>query len=1246
MKNANRPASITMALSASSLRAAAVFLACCALCVDAAETASQSTDECFSSASVVGAVLGTAIVLLGLEGGAYMLWRLYWRSRRGQHLVLVTDPEKGGEYAFDNPCFKDATPVSKSVLEPVKADQKNNKWTSWGGLGGLGGLGAIRNNLGGLQGEKRRAMDDSYTATTEPQVTQVLLRSHDFTGLGFNICGNMRDGIFVKDVLHRGPASESKLIFPGDRIHGIRISLRHMVFEDALTILSYASPYEVTLEVETGTASGASSRPSSLLRREKEKEALAAERIVHPFYRSQSIADLAQIGKATHKRAHAVDSPSRSEHGDYPTLKLQSSQTSPAHVRAQGPTLHTSTPHAHAHARLEQAAAVIKPERTSVHAVHKLGVRVLPAGEPTEKRQNVHNTYLERGIDVPDGYNPYAPAPAPASAQPLAQAPAPHAAQEGFQDVDLGVDKASAADEHHKVGVVARDVKTKFFSKGLHNLLHSLDRNKKAVPAAEARSPTPPVAQEAVVETTNTSMAVNTSSASTESEVMTRKPSGRGIPTEIPEEVHLAAMAARSNRKSLGALSVEVIESAIAGEADRGATSPGGVVKRKGLAPRPPSAPVTPVAPVTPASASPSSLASSPASASVALVNGDESLASLQSLHSLPMHSDTESEADSPLPSGLASGPRTTIELTSSHVTVHHSHSLGLEDDTTRKAASLGDLSRIGDKLAGVAVLERAVSLDLDAPSHGKKRKAPTAPASEADDLDDDLSLDAMDDAGVYAMARKEPRLDMVGLGMNTFERSRLKKSSDWGTLEEALASDKGSSHVQVLSSTAPTVAEVHPKGELKNSFFVGAKMFGHDSFSASDEQPFSFSASSMEPLSIEVRAEAVPAVSASSATSASSDRDRVLWSVPGEDDQAGSSRVSVTSPSSMDVVEVTGTEPASGPSSLSSLTIVSSTPMRPSGPSGPSHDAPRDAVQSPLVSSSEVNRALVSSTSAAFVSTTQLNSLEMDTTDAAFLSAVDSSTLMMDAADSLDSDDVEVTASSPPDLPTSPAPMSSLTYVTEIQVTTPDSSKVHNGFPSPNQSPSPRSSSPITVGVDTTPEAAEVTVSPASPEMSHLEQSVVNVNGGIHDASPAPAPAPAPVPAATTLPTSSPTASPSASPAASSTPSPSASPPRSPPRSPPTPAVAASGTTPKAGRNVSVTAIQGSRIPVRSASHSPDDRAPSASARGTGGGASPSPSAATSPLRPPVPARRSADLTPRKANGVQVVSTLSEQAP
>lgn len=47
------------------------------------------------------------------------------------------------------------------------------------------------------------------------EIKIVSLKSHDFTGLGFNIYGNMRDGIFIKDILHRGPASESGKLNPG-----------------------------------------------------------------------------------------------------------------------------------------------------------------------------------------------------------------------------------------------------------------------------------------------------------------------------------------------------------------------------------------------------------------------------------------------------------------------------------------------------------------------------------------------------------------------------------------------------------------------------------------------------------------------------------------------------------------------------------------------------------------------------------------------------------------------------------------------------------------------------------------------------------------------------------------------------------------------------------------------------------------------------------------------------------------------
>lgn len=49
----------------------------------------------------------------------------------------------------------------------------------------------------------------------EPERLEVELTGHDFTGLGFNICGNMRDGIFIKDILARGPANESGKVKSG-----------------------------------------------------------------------------------------------------------------------------------------------------------------------------------------------------------------------------------------------------------------------------------------------------------------------------------------------------------------------------------------------------------------------------------------------------------------------------------------------------------------------------------------------------------------------------------------------------------------------------------------------------------------------------------------------------------------------------------------------------------------------------------------------------------------------------------------------------------------------------------------------------------------------------------------------------------------------------------------------------------------------------------------------------------------------
>jgi len=76
-------------------------------------------------------------------------------------LVLVTDPEVAEDaYAFDNPCFKDATPVAagrvterpSSAVPGDTPAKDSTRWsTSWTSLG----LGSV------VRSDKRRTLDDS-----------------------------------------------------------------------------------------------------------------------------------------------------------------------------------------------------------------------------------------------------------------------------------------------------------------------------------------------------------------------------------------------------------------------------------------------------------------------------------------------------------------------------------------------------------------------------------------------------------------------------------------------------------------------------------------------------------------------------------------------------------------------------------------------------------------------------------------------------------------------------------------------------------------------------------------------------------------------------------------------------------------------------------------------------------------------------------------------------------------------------
>lgn len=167
---------------------------------------------------------------------------------------------------------------------------------------------------------------------------------------------------------------------PGDRISSIKISFRSMVYEDALTILSYASPYDVELEVESGISN--TSKPTTLL---KKSVGPSPTHICHPLYRSQSIPEMSQQRSggrsATSKRLFAVDS-NDSSYSNYSTMNstLKSSKSTPGNQT------------------LERRHEELLANKVGQHHP-KFGIKVLPALDGTVHRvenQNEHNTNLER----------------------------------------------------------------------------------------------------------------------------------------------------------------------------------------------------------------------------------------------------------------------------------------------------------------------------------------------------------------------------------------------------------------------------------------------------------------------------------------------------------------------------------------------------------------------------------------------------------------------------------------------------------------------------------------------------------------------------------------------------------------------------------------------------------------------------------------------------------------------------------
>lgn len=585
----------------------------CALAQQDGVGAAQTS--CYGSGAIVITVILTLLIATCLAAGGYYLWLKYWKPRRERHLILETDPERGGkdEFAFDNPGFKDAalTPTASTIekvekVEKTRVDGTNkSRWSQWSPLGVLT-----------LKNEKRRTVDDNEIKTNDVKI--VALRSHDFTGLGFNICGNMKEGIYIKDLLHRGPALESGKLHTGDRIHSLTINFEHMVFEDALTILSYASPYDVVIEVQ-GHKNNMGTGPFAQPR--------------HPLYKSASSTDLLQI-KSARKSLFSDDSSNRSS-----AMNLQTSFTKcvlPSRERnkSNSPKLTTTT---HSQTKTEEPKQQTAPPSSYQS---KFGVKVLPMDHilpaiqqqqsPTktfELSQNDNNINLEKTTNV------------------------------------LSIDEV---DDLKKAAAPP-----------------PIKKREKLKVAEEVNAK--PVEDSSTFERTNSGI----------------KRDVNGIPQELPAHMLNAAVAARKNRKS------QPVEEDVKQQTK----------KAKGKAPSPPN-------------------------------------------RSYNSDSDLEEPEESV----------NTIELNSSDITVHQS-SEEQEEKLNRKTASTGDLTKIV-KTQSSGTLERAQSLDItdNQPINSLPIKKHNEPA--VDDLNSD-----------------EKNLSTMLNGLNTFQRNRLKKSTEWGNLEDAISS-------------------------------------------------------------------------------------------------------------------------------------------------------------------------------------------------------------------------------------------------------------------------------------------------------------------------------------------------------------------------------------------------------------------------------------------------------------------------
>ncbi|GMS80357.1 hypothetical protein PENTCL1PPCAC_2532 [Pristionchus entomophagus] len=213
----------------------------------------MADEKCLSDGQLVGAIIGSIIGTLAICAGvaAALFWFFYRKQDLGGRAkVAPIDVESSSKRVSRPGTPKKTMKDQVTMIDSFKLERKH---------------------FGTQKSFSTENVNDVEAA--------VQICADDLSGLGFHVKGNMTDGIYVKSVAPKGPADECGNILVDDRIRSLTISFDGMVYEDAVTLLSYASPYQVKFVLERRLADGFEVVDSESVTSPK----------VHPLFRSNTL---------------------------------------------------------------------------------------------------------------------------------------------------------------------------------------------------------------------------------------------------------------------------------------------------------------------------------------------------------------------------------------------------------------------------------------------------------------------------------------------------------------------------------------------------------------------------------------------------------------------------------------------------------------------------------------------------------------------------------------------------------------------------------------------------------------------------------------------------------------------------------------------------------------------------------------------------------------------------------------------